>query len=291
MIIIPGRNTRRYVGLLDSIPDLYSSTVFAISVRKLTYRYNGPCMLVRENIDSTTLDIPFCKTDNTICRTTIANFCSGTTGFIRTWYDQSSVGDNAEQGVAGSQPTIFASGDLQRWNTNNWSPYALFNSKLLTFSATSCPSGMGGCTMGAVWSPRFTSGVRGPLGYGTNANGQYRGINTTNNTIPRASVGSYLASTTTVASNNYVSTIGRFNSSLIRVRNFYNSSNALETANSSSVGSYNTTSNQGVVGNYVLGATQATEYISEAFIINRELTNEECAILEKNIVDYYGIIR
>ena len=92
--------------------DQYPGATFAIGLRKLRNAYTGACMRVRRASDNTEQDIGFNATGG-LDTTALATFCAGTTGFIRTWYDQSVSGNNAGQTATVSQPQIFSSGQLE----------------------------------------------------------------------------------------------------------------------------------------------------------------------------------
>jgi len=64
----------------------------------------------------------------------LASFCSGTNGFVTTWYDQSGNGYNATQTTAASQPQIVSSGSVI---TENGKPAAQFDGSNDYLSITS----------------------------------------------------------------------------------------------------------------------------------------------------------
>lgn len=91
--------------------DLYPSAAAAYSVRKLRNAYSGSAIRVRRSSDNTETDIGFSSTFG-LDTTSLTSFCSGTNGFVTTWYDQSGNGVNATQTTAANQPQIVSSGSV-----------------------------------------------------------------------------------------------------------------------------------------------------------------------------------
>lgn len=100
---IIGSQIVQFSGLLDT----YTGAAAAYSLRLLRAAYTGYAIKVRRASDNTEQDIGF--SNNELDTTTIASFCSGTNGFVTTWYDQSGNGNNATQTTAASQPKIYDS--------------------------------------------------------------------------------------------------------------------------------------------------------------------------------------
>ena len=90
--------------------DNYSGAKQAYSLRKLSSAYTGDCIRVRRSSDDTEQNIGF--VDNVIDTATLESFCSGTNGFVTTWYDQSSNGLDLGQSSLANQPQIVSSGSL-----------------------------------------------------------------------------------------------------------------------------------------------------------------------------------
>ena len=93
-----------FTGLLDT----YSGAAAAYSLRQLSSTYSGDAIVVRRASDNTTQAIGF--VDNELDTTSLESFCSGTNGFVTTWYDQSGNGNDAVNATAASQPQIVISG-------------------------------------------------------------------------------------------------------------------------------------------------------------------------------------
>jgi hypothetical protein len=95
--------------------DFYPNASAAYSVRKLRLAYTGSAIRVRRSSDNTETDIGFNGAN--LDTTALTSFCSGTNGFVTTWYDQSGNGINATQTTAANQPQIVSSGSVI--NTNS----------------------------------------------------------------------------------------------------------------------------------------------------------------------------
>jgi hypothetical protein len=104
---ILGSQIQSFVGLLDTYPNAAA----AYSVRKLRGAYTGNAIRVRRSSDNTETDIGFTALGN-LDTTTLNSFCSGTNGFVTTWYDQSGNAANATQTTAANQPQIVSSGSV-----------------------------------------------------------------------------------------------------------------------------------------------------------------------------------
>lgn len=110
--------------IVPPLLDDYPSAAAAYSLRKLRTAYTGSAIRVRRASDNTEQDIGF--VNNVLDTSTLTSFCSGTNGFVKTWYDQSGNGINATQTTAASQPQIVSSG--------TYLGYLDINNKLLTTS-------------------------------------------------------------------------------------------------------------------------------------------------------------
>ena len=91
-------------GLLDA----YSGAAAAYSLRNLSWAYGGPVVRVRRSSDNTEQDF----TATQVTDGTLTTFCGAGNGFVRTWYDQSGNGRNAEQTTTANQPQLVSSGSL-----------------------------------------------------------------------------------------------------------------------------------------------------------------------------------
>lgn len=105
-----------FSGLLDSIPN----ASIALGVRRLNGAYSGACMRIVRASDSTESDINFDGSGD-LDTASIASFCSGTTGYVAKWYDQSGNARDAigkDYGVnLDSLPIIYESGAVTTLNS------------------------------------------------------------------------------------------------------------------------------------------------------------------------------
>ena len=108
---IIGSQITQFVGLLDD----YSGAAAAYSLRLLRSAYTGNAIRVRRASDNTEQDIGF--VDNELDTSALTTFCSGTNGFVMTWYDQSGNGRDATQTTAANQPQIVSSGSVINVNS------------------------------------------------------------------------------------------------------------------------------------------------------------------------------
>jgi len=96
--------TPAFTGLLND----YSGAAAAYSLRLLDNTYTGDAIVVRRASDNTTQSIGF--VNNELDTASLESFCSGTDGFVTTWYDQSGNANDATQASAANQPKIVSSG-------------------------------------------------------------------------------------------------------------------------------------------------------------------------------------
>jgi hypothetical protein len=96
-----------YAYLLDD----YSGAAAAYSLRLLRSAYTGDAIKVRRAVGSPSeKDIGF--VNNELDVADLESFCSGTNGFVVTWYDQSGNANDATQTTAANQPQIVSSGSV-----------------------------------------------------------------------------------------------------------------------------------------------------------------------------------
>lgn len=88
----------------------YPGAGAAYSLRLLRSGYLGSAIRVRRASDNTEQNIGF--VNNELDTSSLTSFCSGTNGFVTTWYDQSGNGYNATQSTAANQPQIVSSGSI-----------------------------------------------------------------------------------------------------------------------------------------------------------------------------------
>jgi hypothetical protein len=103
---IVGSQIQSFVGLLDTYPNAAA----AYSLRKLRAAYTGNAIRVRRSSDNAEQNIGFSGAN--LDTSALTTFCSGTNGFVTTWYDQSGNGLNQTQSTASNQPQIVSSGSV-----------------------------------------------------------------------------------------------------------------------------------------------------------------------------------
>lgn len=154
--------------------DLLSvSSLCAVSCsRKLRTNYSGAALRVRRSSDSAEQDIGFAG--NLVDTAAIATFCSGTSGFVRKWYDQGSGAHDLGNATTAAQPRIYTAGALEQLSNG------VTAARWLTAAgayALSCGAG----ALGISGSPALTAAISFSrhfdedrlLALGTNVSGQF----------------------------------------------------------------------------------------------------------------------
>jgi hypothetical protein len=106
-MITPYSNIISVTTLSNLLLDTYSGAAAAYSLRLLRSGYTGNAIRVRRASDNTEQNIGF--VNNVLDTASLTSFCSGTNGFVTTWYDQSGNGRDATQSTGASQPKIYDS--------------------------------------------------------------------------------------------------------------------------------------------------------------------------------------
>jgi hypothetical protein len=101
----------KFQGLLD----LYPGAAAAYSLRLLDKDYTGSAIRVRRATDNAEQDIGF-DDNGDLDTTSLATFCSGTDGFVKTWYDQSGNANDLTQSAGDNQPIIYTGGAVVEQN-------------------------------------------------------------------------------------------------------------------------------------------------------------------------------
>ena len=131
-------------GSQTSLLDSYGGSAAAYSLRALSSAYVGPLVRVRRASDNAEQDI-YANYDGTLNTSSLESFCSGTNGFVKTWYDQSGNGYDATQTTSANQPQIVSSGSVILENgkpamftdgTNDFMNTANFSTSLTTVTAS-----------------------------------------------------------------------------------------------------------------------------------------------------------
>jgi hypothetical protein len=86
----------------------YSGAGGAYSLRLLRSAFTGSAIRVRRASDNTEQDIAF-DGNGDLDTSALTTFCTGTNGFVKTWYDQSGNAKDLSQSTAANQPKIYDS--------------------------------------------------------------------------------------------------------------------------------------------------------------------------------------
>ena len=97
-----------YIPFTTGLLDDYGGPAAAYSLRRLSSTYTGDAIRVRRASNSVEQDIGF-DIEGNLNTSALASFCSGTDGFVTTWYDQSGNANDATQTSVGDQPKIYDS--------------------------------------------------------------------------------------------------------------------------------------------------------------------------------------
>jgi hypothetical protein len=259
-----------FVGLLDSYPNAAA----AYSLRQLRGTYTGDAIRVRRASDNTEQDIGF--VNNELDTSALTTFCSGTNGFVTTWYDQSGNSLNATQSTALQQPQIVSAGSLL---IENGKPCIVFDG-----SSDNLPITTIGGLPANISSFAVRSFASYPNTFRTIYNYKTYGLTHNSN----GGVGSYgvahiFSSNTTVLSNNYPTTTGQaldftFNKANLERNNFAATilGGGSYGAGTSAIGSFNGTI-QPFLGNI------------QELVIYESNKNSDKSGIKTNINDFYSI--
>jgi hypothetical protein len=180
--------------------DLYPSAAAAYSVRKLRSAYSGSAIRVRRSSDNAEQDIGFIG--NNLDTSALTTFCSGTDGFVTTWYDQSGNSANSTQTTAVNQPQIVSSGSIININGK---PSIQFDG--LTNNLANSFGGAAGANVSAFAVRSFSSY---PSTFRTMFNFNTYGLtHNSNGGFGSYGVAHIFNNSTTVLSNNYPTTTGQ----------------------------------------------------------------------------------
>ena len=248
---LTGSQSIGFIGLLDTYPNAAA----AYSVRALRIAYTGSAIRVRRASDNAEQDIGFTLFGD-LNTTALTSFCSGTNGFVTTWYDQSGNGRNALQPTAANQPQIVSGGTVL---TENGKPCVNFTSTDKRLKTIDNSLFFNDCTLSYVCRSISTA-TFAPLafGYGNHpVSSKSRYLGPLNNNLSFVVFGS-----------DYISTIPAAGDSTI---NLY-SSNYIMSTNVATV--YKNTSTQsGTPG------TQGTTTTTAKFAINEIADRNESATI------------
>jgi hypothetical protein len=261
-----------YAFLLDT----YTSAAAAYSLRKLRSAYTGSAIRVRRSSDNTETDIGFSSTFG-LDTTSLTSFCSGTNGFVTTWYDQSGNGANSTQTTAANQPQIVSSGSVININGN---PSIQFDG--LTNNLANSFSGSAAANVSAFAVRSFASY---PSTYRTMFNFNTYGLTHNSTGGPtQYGVAHIFNNSTTVLSNNYPTTTGQALDTTIN-QTTLERNNFSATLISLGVGYGN---GNGSIGSYSGTAQPFLGNLQELVIYTSNKSSDKSGI-QTNINTYYAI--
>jgi len=151
-----------FTGLLND----YSGAAAAYSLRLLDNTYSGNAVRVRRASDNAEQDIGFAN--NELDTTSLETFCSGTDGFVTTWYDQSGNAVNAANATAAGQPKIVSSGSTITENSKPTIKWVGLNDALTGITSVSISNGLTAIAVNASNSVNTSSADGAILQYNQN---------------------------------------------------------------------------------------------------------------------------
>jgi len=273
--------------------DQYSGAAAAYSLRKLRTAYTGSAIRVRRSNDNSEQDIGFTSSGD-LDTGALKTFVGANSGFVVTWYDQSTNARNATQTTAANQPRIINAGTVERiagepsiffdGTNDNLRADAVssdFNGEDKSFSNFVISNKTNTNTVGVVSSFGRSTNDNPIIGFRYNSSALFEfqirdngGVN-----IIRNSNISYTANT------NYLYTT-LTNGATVNL--FINSVNRSPAVNTTNVGTL-------TLNTYAIGALARTTvagfyggYVSENIIYALDQTSNRTGI-ETNINNYYGI--
>ena len=125
----------------------YQGAVVGYSLRQINAGYTGSAIQIRRASDNATQDIGF--VDGELDTAAITTFCTGTNGYVSTWYDQSGNNNHATQVDTAKQPIIY-NGSVITSDNNKPSVYFTGEQTLLNSGAASSFTGNFSVTILAV---------------------------------------------------------------------------------------------------------------------------------------------
>lgn len=278
-----------FVGLLDT----YGGAAAAYSFRRLSSTYSGNLIEVRRSSDNTIQDIGY-DANGDLDTTALLAFVGAGDGFVRTWYDQSGNGNNAQQTTTTLQPRIVSSGTLETENGKTCiefltTRYFIIDNLASTFSGQANQINLS-------WFTSLSAGANSSkffLSFSDNTNIAYLELLRTNGIAPiRSSVRADdlittidVISTANIQAQSLVSIIGLASDFDV----YKNGAFVINGANAS-IDSLNITQTKGRIGNIArsIGGLIWGGNSQEVIMYNSNQSANRTGI-ENNINDYYSI--
>jgi hypothetical protein len=278
--------------------DLYPGAAAAYSLRKLRTAYTGAAIRVRRSNDNSEQDIGFTASGD-LDTASLKTFVGANSGFVTTWYDQSTNEDNVRNTAAANQPRIVNEGTVERIagepsiffdGSNDRLSVTTTNTLISKFNGEDKP-----VSNFAVINKTNTNTIGTIFAFGSNINQNplIRGVFTNTATVQfqirdDAAAGGLrsITSTNTYSANtNYIYSVFQSGTNV----NFYvNTTDYTPVTNTTNVGTL--TLNLFSIGMLGRGTQQDFfgGYISENIIYDSSQSSNRTGI-ESNINSYYGI--
>lgn len=255
--------------------DTYPNAAAAYSVRKLRAAYTGSAIRVRRSSDNAESDIGF--SGGNIDTSALTTFCSGTNGFVTTWYDQSGNSRNATQTTASNQPQIVSSGSVITTNGKVSMIFDGTNDGLLESIATNA---MTPYLILSVQKSNKSTGTQSIFRYGVNTPVIHRFDASNYRTLAGNPAGSLFVETSTTPTNQLL------------LESYFTNTSVTQYINGL-VGNTDTGTNASVAGAILIGYTSGfNEFflgnIQEIIIYGLSQLSNRTGI-ESSINSYYGI--
>jgi hypothetical protein len=298
MIIKAHANYRPYAAAQNLLLDDYPNSAAAYSLRKLRTAYSGNAIRVRRSNDNTEQDIGF-TAGGDLDTASLKTFVSANSGFVTTWYDQSTNADNVRNTTAANQPRIVNAGTVERIagepsiffdGSNDRLSVTTTNTLLSKFNGEDKP-----VSNFAVINKTNTNTIGTIFAFGSNVNQNplIRGVFTNTATVQfqirdDAAAGGLISITSTntySANTNYIYSVFQSGTNV----NFYvNTTDYTPVTNTTNVGALTSTAFS--IGTLSRGSLQDFfgGYISENIIYDSSQSSNRTGIIT-NINSYYGI--
>jgi hypothetical protein len=256
--------------------DNYPNAAAAYSLRKLRSAYTGNAIRVRRSSDNAEQNIGFTQLGN-LDTSALTTFCSGTNGFVTTWYDQSGNGRNVVQTTATNQPQIVSSGNMILTNSK---PSLQFDGSNDGFSEIITTNSETPLAIISVQKSNKSTGVQAIFRYGSLTPVIHRFDNSVYRIVAGSPAASLFSETTCTVTNQLL------------LESYLTSTTVNQYVNGVA-GNSDTGTNAAVSGNIQIGLTLGfTEFylgnIQEIILYGITQTSNRLGI-ESNINTYYGI--
>ena len=271
--MLSGISGASFTGLLD----LYPSAAAAYSVRRLSSTYAGSAMEVRiDTVGQPLYDIGF-DANGDLDTADLISKAAGNDAFVRTWYDQSGNGNDAQNITPSLQPKIVSSGSILTLGTEA-KPCVNFNNDYLDTPLQNDFQGF--LDVYKSWNLTSYSGGGAITLGSTTSGGFFYQYTTSANFLQGGAISSILV-----------------NDSVHRLTNWYHDGSSIGYINhngtdySASIGGYNNNSTNRVwrIGGYPAGSTWNFIGNMQEFIVYSGNQSANKSDIKSNINTYFSI--